>query len=133
MMQIVLDTNVYISGFLFGGKPFEILNHIEDERVGLCYSAPIRQEVEAVLAEKFRWPREWIDLACGPFWNIGRRVKPSRTIHACSDPDDDRILECAVQAQAQFIITGDKHLLNMMRFEQVTILRPDEFLKLAKL
>lgn len=86
-MQIVLDTNVYISGFLFGGKPFEILNHIEDERIGLCYSAPIRQETEAVLSEKFGWPREWIELACGTFWSAGRRVKLSRTIHACSDPD----------------------------------------------
>lgn len=48
-------------------------------------------------------------------------------------PIDDRILECAVQARAQVIVTGDKHLLTMKRFEQIPILRPEEFLKLAKL
>jgi uncharacterized protein len=133
MTRIVLDTNVYISAFLFGGKPSLILDRIEGGQIELCYSQPIRKEVEGVLAEKFAWPAETISLACAPFWNIGICVKPRRTIRACSDSDDDRILECAVEAQAQYIVTGDKHLLNMVRFEGIPILRPDEFLQAESL
>lgn len=130
MIRVVLDTNIYISAFLFGGKPSQILRQIEIGRVALYYSRSIRTEIEQVLAEKFRWPDEMISLACAPLWSISSLVVPRRRIQACSDPDDDRILECAVEAQAQFIVTGDKHLLQMMSFERILILRPSEFLKL---
>jgi uncharacterized protein len=133
MIRVVPDTNIYISAFLFGGKPALLLDHIEGGLLTLFYSRPIQDEVEEVLAEKFGWPSEMIELACAPFWSIGQCVKPKRAIHACSDADDDRILECAVEAQAEFIVTGDKHLLQMVRFEGISILEPDEFLKAAKL
>lgn len=130
MNLIVLDTNIYISAFLFGGKPFQILRRIERFEIALAYSQPIRDEIEEVLAVKFRWPAEMIDLACAPFWRIGSRAEPGKRIRACSDPDDDRILECAVEAQAEFIITGDKHLLNMKSFEGIPILTADQFSRL---
>ncbi len=46
-----------------------------------------------------------------------------------SDPDDDRILECAVEAQAHFIVSGDPHLLDLGKFEKVRILSPADYLK----
>lgn len=128
MTRVVLDTNVFVSAFLFGGKPRLILDWVEQGRIALCYSAPMRTEVE-VLAEKFHWRPEMIDFACGPYWTGGLRVKPRRQIQACSDPDDDHVLECAVEAQAEFIVTGDKHLLNMSPFEQILILTPAQFLR----
>lgn len=129
MTRVVLDTNVFISAFLFGGKPALILDWAEQGRIALCYSDPIRKEVEEVLAEKFHWPPEMIDLACMPYWTSGLRVRPKREVKACSDPDDDRVLECAVEAQAEFIVTGDKHLLSMLQFERTLILTPDQFLR----
>jgi predicted nucleic acid-binding protein len=69
-----------------------------------------------------------IDFACAPFWNVGFFVSPTRAISACIDPDDDRILECAASAGAHFIVTGDKHLLTMVSFEDIRIVRPDKFL-----
>jgi uncharacterized protein len=133
MIRVVLDTNIYISAFLFGGKPLQVLDLAEDRRITLLYSQPIRKEVEDVLAEKFRWPCETINLACAPYWKIGFAIKPKRKISACPDPDDDRILECAIEANASHIVTGDKHLLNMMSFEGISILRPDDFLKSPQL
>ena len=130
MIRVVLDTNIYISAFLFGGKPSEILKQIEDREITLAYSPAIRRELEGVLAGKFRWPANMIELACAPYWNMGICVKPSFSIRACADPDDDRILECAVEAQAQLIITGDKHLLTMRNFEGIPILTADQFLRL---
>lgn len=132
MIRVVLDTNIYISAFLFGGKPAKILRWIEEGGIALVYSPAIRAEIEDVLAGKFRWPAGMIELACAPLWSVGSCVHPRRSICACADPDDDRILECAVEAQAQFIITGDNHLLKMMNFEQISILKPDEFLKMAQ-
>lgn len=131
MTGVVLDTNLYISAFLFGGKPAQILRRVEDGEITLYYSLPIRREIEEVLAEKFHWPTGMITLACEPLWSAGHCVKPKRAVQACSDPDDDRILECAVEAQAQYIVTGDKHLLTMKRFEEIPILTPNEFLKLV--
>lgn len=122
--------NIYISAFLFGGKPLEILRRIEHREIALAYSQAIRGEIEEVLALKFHWPAELIDLACTPFWKIGSCVEPKMRIRACSDPDDDRILECAVEAHAHYIITGDKHLLTMKSFEEIPILTADQYLKL---
>ncbi len=129
MIRAVLDTNIYISAFLFGGKPLQILQLVEDQVISLQYSQPIRKEVEGVLSAKFRWPREMIDLACAPYWKIGHVIKPKQKISACADPDDDRILECAVESHADYIISGDRHLLNMVSFKGISILRPDDFLK----
>jgi len=129
MNLVVLDTNIYISAFLFGGKPFEILRRIERFEIVLAYSQAIRSEMEEVLAYKFGWPAEMIDLACMPFWKIGSCVEPKMRVRACSDPDDDWILECAVDARAQCIITGDKHLLSMKSFEGILILTADQYLK----
>ena len=132
MTRVVLDTNIFISAFLFGGKPALILRWIEEDRMTLCYSEPIRKEVEEVLAEKFHWPEEMIALACIPYWSIGLCVKPKRKFQACSDPDDDRVLECAVEAEASAIVSGDKHLLSMLQFERIPILTPNQFLKTVK-
>ena len=46
-----------------------------------------------------------------------------------SDPDDNRILECAKEAQAHFIVSGDPHLLDLGRFEDTRILSPADYLK----
>ncbi len=129
MIRVVLDTNVYISAFLFGGKPLTILDLVEGRAISLHYSHAIREEIEEVLSVKFRWPQEMIELACASYWKIGHATKPKRKISACPDADDNRILECAVEARVAFIVTGDKHLLNMVNFEGISILRPDNFLQ----
>jgi len=129
MIRVVLDSNVFISAFLFGGKPALILNWVENGLVRLCYSDSICEEVKEVLTEKFHWPPATIDLACTPYWTSGLRVDPKRNIQACSDRDDNRVLECAVEAQSEYIVTGDKHLLRMSPFERISILTPDQFLR----
>lgn len=48
--------------------------------------------------------------------------------HVAADPADDRVLECAVAAQADYIVSGDKHLLNLRNFGKIPILAPADFL-----
>jgi putative PIN family toxin of toxin-antitoxin system len=112
--RVVLDSNVYISGLIFGGIPGAILVLARIERFVLCVSEHIQDEVQATLAKKFFWQPEQIRRACSPYWEIADLVKPTRSLAIVrADPDDDRILECALDGAADIIITGDYHLLDL--------------------
>ena len=68
----------------------------------LFYSEPIQTEVRHVLAEKFNWPQAMIDEVRPVVWSLGKVVAPRISLNAVpADPDDNRILECAVEARAQ--------------------------------
>lgn len=127
-LRIVLDTNIFISAFLFRGKPALVLDAVFYGDVDLVYSAAIQEEIERVLSRKFGWPAAAVDAACDVYWKRGILVTPDRSIHDCPDADDNRILECAVEGGAHFIVTGDKDLLRMARFGEIAIVTALEFL-----
>ena len=129
MLRVVVDTNVFISALLFQGKPARILKLAEDHAFTLIVSTPLCQEVERVLAKKFAWPKTVIDLACVPLWRLAELVTPAVDIEECPDPDDNRILECALEGRADAIVTGDRHLLDMKKFRGIPILAVNEFLR----
>lgn len=113
-IRVVLDTNVYISGLLFGGGPAEILRKVVAGSFELCISPAIREEVESTLRQKFGWSVEDIEIGCSPLWTVAHCVSPQETLTVvAADPDDDRILECAVTADADLVVTGDDHLLEL--------------------
>lgn len=126
--RVVLDSNVFISGFVFRGRPAQLLQQAEDAEFSLLTSGPIRLEVERVLTEKFKWPEEVVAAICGPLWAVSQKIEPLVSIAECSDPDDNRILECAVAGQADYIVSGDHHLLDMQEFAGISILRINEFM-----
>jgi putative PIN family toxin of toxin-antitoxin system len=130
-VRAVVDTNVFISAFLFRGKPAEVLQLAEARAFTLIVSALLRLEVEEVLSQKFRWPAPLILRACSPLWKVAAWVAPTQQIEDCPDPDDNRVLECAVEGKAHCIVTGDHHLLDMRRFRGITILTVDDFLRIA--
>ena len=114
--RVVFDSNVYISGLIFGGTPGALLVLARIDRFVLCVSQHIQDEVQTTLAKKFSWQLEQIRRACSPYWTIADFVKPTCDLKiVAADPDDDRILECAVDGNADIIVTGDDHLLNLGR------------------
>ncbi len=128
-MRVVFDTNVIISALVFGGVPRQVLDLAAQGAISFYFSAPIQNEAERVLEEKFGWGHREI-LGCRrTFWSWGARVIPklSLTIIA-DDPDDDRILECAVAARAEAIVSGDRHLLGLGSFRSMPIQSPRKFL-----
>jgi putative PIN family toxin of toxin-antitoxin system len=127
-MRAVLDTNEYISAFMFGGAPREILQRAERGEYELVVSAHIRAEIERVLAGKFGWSVEQIAWAVDPLWEISHFVTPQAVIMASRDETDNRILECAVESGAEVIVTNDKDLLVLNPFQDIYILRAHEFL-----
>lgn len=130
MKRVVLDSNVFISAFLFDGKPLRVLRLAEEGAFVLLTSAAIRDEVEEVLEGKFSWPDELIRFTCEPMWRVSEDISPTATVSACRDTDDNRVLECAADGGAGYVVTGDRDLLDMRRFRGITIVNSAAFLEL---
>ncbi len=128
MIAVVLDSNVYISALLFGGNPRRIIRLAEAGFIQLYSSREVQAEVERVLTTKFHWPQTRVTAASKYLWNLTRRVDPARRINDCFDPDDNRVLECAVEARATWLITGDQHLLVLHPYRNIAIITPRQFL-----
>jgi putative PIN family toxin of toxin-antitoxin system len=127
--RVVADSNVYVSAIVFGGKPMLLLEMAEEGELELFISEPILSETFRILRDKFRRTADQIEADRSHLSTITRSVTPTETLNVVPlDPDDDRILECAVAAGATTIVTGDKHLLGLGSFRGIRIERPAEFL-----
>jgi predicted nucleic acid-binding protein len=91
---------------VFGGKPRRVVRLAEASAYVLMVSQVIQDETERILLEKFRWSRSQVYRACIPIWHIARIITPEIVVAAAQDPDDNRILECALEARAVAIVTG---------------------------
>ncbi len=129
--RAVLDTNVLISGLCFGGKPARILEHALAGRIQLATSGVLVSEFKAVMEAKFPGRRAAILETMGELaqlWVVVPDQALPRLKFVAADPSDDRILECAVAARADCIVSGDKHLLDLGAFGKIPILSPADFL-----
>lgn len=126
--RVVLDTNVLISAYQFGDKPETILELAQNRAFVSLTSEPLRDELVRVLNEKFPMAPELIREACARFWEASAWVVPRLRICLCSDDADNRVLECAAEGQAGYIVTGDRDLLTLAPVPALTILTPDAFL-----
>lgn len=131
MMKVVFDSNIYISSIVYGGKPRQIFQSAIEGKVKLYVSRKILKEVEDVLQRpKFKYPFKMINLVIAEIQNIAKTVIPQEKINYIKDdPHDDIILECAVESKANYIVTGDEHLLNLKNYKTISILNASEFLK----
>ncbi len=131
MQTVVLDANVYVSAFAFGGKPKRVFQLAITGRVHLAISGPIRSEVLRTLRNKFRWSDQRIADAEDLIGTAAMSIVPTATLRVVErDPDDDRVLECAVTAKADWIVTGDLDLLSLGEYEGIRIVRVSNFLDL---
>ena len=137
MYRVVLDTNVYISALLRGRKP-EIILRLSSppfKRYDLFVSQAIFDEIDRVLRDKFNWLPKDIDLEKSRIADWADVVKPTKRVSVILldlDDSDNRILECAVKAKADLIVSGDSHLLDLKEYEGIKIIPPAQFLKLLE-
>jgi len=131
VLRVVLDTNVLISAILFGGKPRQILEKAIRGEIRLCLSEPILEELKGVLQRsKFDYSPEMIQFILTELTAIADFVNPSETINiVAEDPEDNRILECAIAANADYVISGDSHLLKLNKYFNIDILSAAAFLE----
>jgi len=130
-MRVVCDTNILISGILFGGKPREILHLCSSGTLDNNISPAILKEVENVLLRpKFGLHDEQVYEIIRLFRDTFTLVTPeSHLTVITTDPDDNRILEAAHAAKANAIISGDAHLLDLAAWNNIPIVSADTFLK----
>ena len=110
MTRIVLDTNILVSALINpDGAPAQILLlAISDPDIQLCVSGEIFAEYEEVLSRPlFRRTMAEVEELLRALRERALWVRPTETIRACSDPDDDIFLECAQAADAQYLVTGN--------------------------
>jgi len=137
-MEITLDTNVLISGTFWTGDSFKILKLIAANKLDCVLSRGILEEYARVASSD-----EITDkvsdknlVALEAIKSVMQRaviVVPTRKLNVVlDDPDDNKIIECAIEGGVDYIITQDKHLLKLKRFENIEIVTPREFLDLFK-
>ena len=134
-MRLVLDANVIVSALISGkGAPARILRAWENERFDLVVSPPILEEVERVcrypkIQDRYNLPEESIQQFLGLIAGQAILVNPREEIQIIEiDPPDNRYLECALEGGAEFVVTGDRHILDLGEYRGVTILPPAGFL-----
>jgi uncharacterized protein len=130
-MRVVFDTNVFISAFVTPASQGErafLLAH--QRRFDLYTSVSILTETAGRLRRKFDQDEDDIRQALRQISRVAVVVKPSRTITVVADKADNRILECAIEAGADLVVTGDRHLLRLRQFEGIPIVRLADFLRM---
>ena len=130
-LEVTADANIYISALEFGGVPLQFIDAARANVFRVAISDPLLAEVHRILRDKFHWPKETLDEALISIADFTRRVRPALTIDAVpTDPDDNRVLECAVEAKSEFIVTGDNDLLRLGRYADIRIVRVADFMRL---
>ena len=133
--KVVIDTNIFISGFGWNGKPEEILKLIKDRQIVNYSSAEIIEEIMRVVSyPKLRFP-EPLQIKILEFVLFySEFVEPQKRIFTkTEDPHDNKFLECAIEAKVDYIISGDPHLSYMKKFKTVKIVTASEFLDIISI
>ena len=132
MTKVVLDTNILISAIVFGGKPRAVLEAAIKGQIQLVLTVEIIEETRGLLeGRKFQFPRDIADLIVQELEALAEIVKPKERLSVIEkDPEDNRVLECAIESQADYIVTGDLHLLEIKEFQGTKIMPPGELLEI---
>jgi uncharacterized protein len=129
---VVFDTNIFFSAIGWKGRPFACLERARLGAADGVTSQAILDELVEKLREKLAFSEEQIADTLADLLGYMRVITITEQLAViAADPDDDRVLECAVAAQADYIVTGDrKHLLPLGTFRGIAIISAAEFLAL---
>jgi len=131
-MKLVLDTNVFVSAFYWGGNPQKIIDRIIEGIDKLYFSNEILNEVAAVMGRpKFKSSPETIEKYIQAIEKTGKKVFiPGNIKGICRDKDDDDKIECGILSGADYIITGDDDLLILKKYQHIKIVTIKEYLQI---
>jgi putative PIN family toxin of toxin-antitoxin system len=129
-MRVVADTNVFISALMFGGLPGVFLDLALSPEFTLVASKALLDELDEKLRGKFAVSGRDALLIRARLEGKADLVSPDFELNAVpDDPDDNRVLECAVAGKADFIVSGDRHLLRIGNYAGIAIVTVREFLE----
>ncbi|MBN2038118.1 MAG: putative toxin-antitoxin system toxin component, PIN family [Chitinispirillaceae bacterium] len=133
-LRVVIDTNVFIS-YLWGSKnAATIMEFLFEGKIRSVISDAMIAELSMVGRRgkfKNRFSHEILNDLCNAYHDVSTVVHPQKILKAVSDPKDNMFIECAMEAQADYIISGDQHLLEIGNYQGIPIVTPAVFLKMV--
>ncbi|MBI2613277.1 MAG: putative toxin-antitoxin system toxin component, PIN family [Candidatus Levybacteria bacterium] len=130
MHKVVVDTNVFISGFLFGGNPRKIIEAWINKKYIFCLSPELKTEIISKLKNKFFLSNQSLKIIEEALDINTEKFIPKKKISICKDPQDNFLLELAEESTADYLISGDKLVLKLGNYKKTKIISPKNFLKL---
>ena len=134
--KAVLDTNVWVSALLWGGKPAAVIKAAEEGKVSIFASEEIVKEISQVLAypklskichAEYLLHKELIEAVL----KVVKFVEVTKVVKVVVEhPADDKFIECALAAMADYIVSGDKHLLKVGSYKRTRIVSASEFIQI---
>ena len=130
-MRVVFDTNVFVAAFSAQGLCSKLLERANKHDFALCISPFIVDELKRVLETKISLSEIEIEEAIFLIAEVAKVINPEKSgikvEKVCKDKDDDNILACALVANAHYLVTGDKDLLEIKRYKKTKIIPPRTF------
>lgn len=127
--RVVFDTNIWISGLLWRGKPYQCLLLARAKAVQHAHCVEMMAELSEKLREPFGFSENHIRAVLYDIRRVSELVDIVGNLHVVADdPDDDKFIECALVADADVIVSGDHHLLELGNDEGIAMLSAAEFL-----
>jgi uncharacterized protein len=134
-MKLVLDANVFVSAYIWHGIPEVVLIRIAKKIDTLFFTDAIFNEIAGIIGmPKLKRTKEQIDYILANINKRGKKIAVSpqhRVTGVCRDIDDDKYIECALAASADYIITGDKDLLVLKEYGGVKIVNARSYLDIV--
>ncbi|GMO19005.1 MAG: putative toxin-antitoxin system toxin component, PIN family [Spirochaetaceae bacterium] len=133
-MKIVLDANVFISSFFWGGNPRKIFERIIAGTDELFVTKEILDEIEDVMGRpKFHTDKDNIQYYINSIEEIGNKITAKKHIkNGSRDKSDNKYIECGIAANVDYIISGDIHLLELKEYDNIKIVTAKNYLAIVK-
>lgn len=136
-MKVVLDTNVLVSALLFGGTPLDVVSLAQSSAIDVVTSETALSELLAVLSRpRFRERLRSIGVSARTLVSRYRALavitEPAPLPGLCEDPADDEFIALGIAADADVIVSGDRHLLACAKTSPILIVTAAELLKLLR-
>lgn len=132
MPKVVVDTNVFLSGILFGGNPRKIIMAWLAKQYILCISPELKAEIINKLRLKFDLPLQTLEITEDALDLNSEKYIPRKKVNLCRDPQDNFLLELAQESHADYLISGDKLVLELKQYKSTKIITPKEFLRILQ-
>ena len=134
-MRVVLDTNVLLSGLLWHGAPHALIERVRQGTLFLVSSPALLAELAEVIARPqfatiLARSNTSPDRSLTELRELAEVIEPPPLAEpVCRDPDDDAVLALAIAANVDLIVSGDRDLLDLKRFQNIAIITPAEALR----
>jgi len=135
-MRIVVDTNVLVSATYWKGDSYKVIRIANERQMTIMMSREITEEYYKVIksdevTEKVEKKNLMAEKIITKVINESVVVEPKDKLFIIKeDPDDDKFLECAVEGDAEYLVSRDKHLLKLKKYKGIDIIKPEEFLRI---